>query len=190
MPDNLSVPPRAARLLRGAIAAATVPLFLTACSSADKTGDVASADAVTISDQWVKAADSGMSAAFGDLINSGDTPRTIVSATSPASARIELHEVVADANGAKAMRPKRGGFVIPAHGRTQLRPGGDHIMFMDLRGPLRTGSQTSVTLTFDDGSTTTFTAQVRDFAGNQENYVPDHAGGETHAGAQTPAHGG
>ncbi|MEV6257265.1 copper chaperone PCu(A)C [Nocardia sp. NPDC051911] len=190
MTVNLFVAPRTARFLRGALAAAAVPLLLTACSSADKTGTVASADAVTISDQWVKAADSGMSAAFGDLTNSGDTPRTIVSAASPASGRIELHEVVTDANGTKAMRPKPGGFVVPAHGRTQLRPGGDHIMFMDLHGPLRTGSETSVTLTFDDGSTTTFTAQVRDFAGNQENYVPDHTGGEAHAGAQTPAHGG
>ncbi|MGW4717141.1 copper chaperone PCu(A)C [Nocardia sp. NPDC004260] len=190
MTVNLFVAPRTTRLLRGALAAAAVPLLLTACSSADNTGTVASADAVTISDQWVKAADSGMSAAFGDLTNSGDTPRTIVSATSPASGRIELHEVVTDANGTKAMRPKPGGFVVPAHGRTQLRPGGDHIMFMDLHGPLRTGAETSVTLTFDDGSTTTFTAQVRDFAGNQENYVPDHMGGEAHAGAQTPAHGG
>lgn len=190
MPAITSTPPRAARILRGAIAAAAVPLLLTACSSADKKEAATSAAAVTIADQWVKAADSGMSAAFGDLINSGDTPRTVVSATSPASGRIELHEVVADANGTKAMRPKRGGFVIPAHGRTRLRPGGDHIMFMDLRGPLRTGSETSVTLTFEDGSTTTFTAQVRDFSGNQENYVPDHANGESHAGAQTPAHGG
>ncbi|BDT91851.1 MULTISPECIES: copper chaperone PCu(A)C [Nocardia] len=190
MPAITFTPPRAARILRGAIAAAAVPLLLTACSSADKKEAATSAAAVTIADQWVKAADGGMSAAFGDLINSGDTPRTVVSATSPASGRIELHEVVADANGTKAMRPKRGGFVIPAHGRTRLRPGGDHIMFMDLRGPLRTGSETSVTLTFEDGSTTTFTAQVRDFSGNQENYVPDHAGGESHAGAQTPAHGG
>ncbi|WP_280295165.1 copper chaperone PCu(A)C [Nocardia abscessus] len=181
---------RTTRFLPGAMAAAAAALLLTACSSADATQAAASAATVTISDKWGKAADSGMSAAFGDLTNSGDTPRTIVSATSPASERIELHEVVTDANGTKAMRPKRDGFVVPAHGRTQLRPGGDHIMFMGLLGPLRTGSQTSVTLTFDDGSSTTFTAQVRDFSGNQENYVPDHAGGESHTGAQTPAHGG
>ncbi|MGK8486542.1 copper chaperone PCu(A)C [Nocardia asiatica] len=176
----------ATRLVPGAIATLAAALLLTACSSADATEAAAPAATVSISDQWVKAADSGMSAAFGDLTNTGDAPRTIVAATSPASERIELHEVVTDANGTKAMRPKRGGFVIPAHGSTRLRPGGDHIMFMGLLGPLRTGSETSVTLTFDDGSTTTFTAQVRDFSGNQENYVPDHAGGEPHTGA----HGG
>ncbi|WP_406277872.1 copper chaperone PCu(A)C [Nocardia sp. NBC_00881] len=181
---------RTSRVLRCAAAAAAVPFLLVACSSNDKPDTAKSADAVTITDQWVKAADSGMSAAFGDLSNSSDTPRTVVSASSPASSRIELHEVVADANGTKAMRPKPGGFVIPAHGTTRLRPGGDHIMFMGLNGPLRTGSETPVTLTFDDNSTTTFSAQVRDFSGNQENYVPDHASGEHGTGAQTPAHSG
>ncbi|WP_330234428.1 copper chaperone PCu(A)C [Nocardia sp. NBC_00508] len=181
---------RTARVLRGVAAAAAVPFLLVACSSNDKPEAASSTDTVTISDQWVKAADAGMSAAFADLTNTSDQPRTVVSATSPASDRIELHEVVTDVNGTKTMRPKQGGFVIPAHGQKRLRPGGDHIMFMDLRGPLRTGSATSVTLTFDDGSTTTFTAQVRDFSGNQENYVPDPAGGAPHAGAQTPSHGG
>ncbi|KAA8889156.1 copper chaperone PCu(A)C [Nocardia colli] len=175
---------RSSRLLRGAAAALALPLLLVACSSNDK-AETRAADSVTIKDQWVKAADGDMSAAFGELNNSSDKARTVVSATSPASGRVELHEVVADAGGTKTMRPKAGGFVIPAHGKAELRPGGDHIMFMGLTGPLRTGTETPVTLTFDDGSTTTFTAQVRDFSGNQENYAPDHA-----SGAQAPAHGG
>ncbi|WP_043683341.1 copper chaperone PCu(A)C [Nocardia vulneris] len=171
-------------LLRGVAAAAAVPLLLVACSSNEK-AEAKSAEAVTITDQWVKAADGGMSAAFGQLSNGSDLPRTVVAASSPASSRVELHEVVADASGTKTMRPKQGGFVIPAHGKTELRPGGDHIMFMGLTGPLRTGAETPVTLTFEDGSSTTFTAQVRDFSGNQENYAPDHADG-----APAPTHGG
>ncbi|MFC9440223.1 copper chaperone PCu(A)C [Nocardia sp. NPDC057030] len=175
---------RSARVLRGTAAALSIPLLLVACSSTDRS-EARAADSVTITDQWVRAADGEMSAAFGELSNSSDKARTVVSATSPASNRVELHEVVADGGGAKTMRPKAGGFVIPAHGKAELRPGGDHIMFMGLTGPLRTGTETPVTLTFDDGSTTTFTAQVRDFSGNQENYAPDHANG-----AQAPAHGG
>ncbi|MFR9749962.1 copper chaperone PCu(A)C [Nocardia sp. 004] len=191
---------RTARILRGAAATAMVPFLMVACSSNDETAATSAADAVTISDQWVKAADSGMSAAFGILNNDSDTPRTVVSASSPASERVELHEVVTDASGVTAMRPKPDGFVIPAHGQKNLEPGHDHIMFMDLLGPLRTGSETSVTLTFDDGSATTFTAQVRDFSGNQENYAPghadpdhagdDHAHDEPHSATRTPAHGG
>ncbi|WP_378729721.1 copper chaperone PCu(A)C [Nocardia brasiliensis] len=173
-----------ARVLRGAAAALAIPLLLVACSSNDKT-DTRAADSVTIQDQWVKAADGGMSAAFGELSNAGDKALTVVSASSPVSSRVELHEVVSDASGTKTMRPKAGGFVIPAHGKIDLRPGGDHIMFMGLNGPLRTGTETPVTLIFDDGSSKEFTAQVRDFSGNQENYAPDHA-----SGAQAPAHGG
>ncbi|WP_228000680.1 copper chaperone PCu(A)C [Nocardia australiensis] len=190
MPTRTS-PSRSARLLRGAVAVAVTPLLLVGCSSNDNPAARA-ADSITISNQWIKAADSDMSAAFGDLNNAGDKDVTVVSATSPASNRIELHEVVASADGTKKMQPKEGGFVIPAHGTTPLRPGANHIMFMGLNGPLRTGAQTPVTLTFDDGSTTTFTAQVRDFPGNQENYAPEgemSGDASPHAG-HSPAHGG
>ncbi len=177
--------------LRGGIAILAVPIVLAGCSSEAKKPERA-ADSVTVQEQWVKAADAEMSAAFGELSNSADKALTVVSASSPASGRVELHEVVADATGAKTMRPKAGGFVIPAHGKVTLRPGGDHIMFMGLTGPLRTGSETPVTLTFDDGSTTTFTARVRDFSGNQEKYSPDHASGapapEHATGAPAPEH--
>ncbi|NEW37396.1 copper chaperone PCu(A)C [Nocardia cyriacigeorgica] len=156
------------------------------CSD-DAAAPTDSAAAVTISEQWAKAADSGMSAAFGQLHNGSDRTVTVVSAASPASATVELHEVVTGDDGVKVMRPKPGGFAIPANGELDLEPGGNHIMFMGLNGPLRTGSEAPVTLTFDDGSTTTFTAQVRDFPGNQENYEP---GGDHGDGAAAPAHGG
>ncbi|WP_054813799.1 copper chaperone PCu(A)C [Nocardia arizonensis] len=170
-----------ARASRGAAVLAAVAFLPLACSS-DNAATTRGSDAVTITDQWVKAADGDMSAAFGRLANSGDTPVTVVSATSPASARIELHEVVAAADGTKKMRPKDGGFVVPAHGSLTLAPGADHIMFMGLNGPLRTGSETAITLTFGDGSSASFTARVRDFAGNQEQY-------EGGTAAPAPAHG-
>ncbi|MFI9503231.1 copper chaperone PCu(A)C [Nocardia sp. NPDC052566] len=179
----MSITSPTARVLRGAAAALAVPLLLVACSSKNDAEPAKSADAVEIKNQWAKAADSGMSAAFGELVNSSDRTITVLSATSPAAKSVEMHEIVADAAGNKTMRPKPGGFVIPAHGSTTLRPGADHIMFIGLNAPLRTGSETPVTLTFGDGSTKTFTAQVRDFSGNQEKYAPE-------GDAQTPAHGG
>ncbi|MGY2062945.1 copper chaperone PCu(A)C [Nocardia gipuzkoensis] len=158
--------------------AAAVPLLVTGCSSGSG-GTPAQADTVTVSDQWVKAADSGMSAAFATFTNDSDREVRLVDATSPAAARMEIHETV-DANGSKTMRPKAGGLAIPAHARVALSPGGDHLMFLDLTAPLRTGSQTPITVKFADGSAATFTAGVRDFAGNKENYSP----------ADSPAHGG
>ncbi|MER2223734.1 MAG: copper chaperone PCu(A)C, partial [Rhodococcus sp. (in: high G+C Gram-positive bacteria)] len=96
--------------------------------------------------------------------------------TSPASSRLELHEVVTGDGGTMTMRPKDGGFLVPANGSASLTPGGDHLMFMDLSAPLLPGAETDLTLIYDDGSSTTFTAQIRDFSGNQENYDPNHGG--------------
>ncbi|WP_051024580.1 MULTISPECIES: copper chaperone PCu(A)C [Nocardia] len=154
-------------------ATASIPLLLAGCSSGG-TSTAADANSVTVSDQWIKAADAGMSAAFANFTNNSDHEIRVVDATSPASARMEIHEVV-ESNGASMMRPKAGGLAIPAHGSAKLTPGGDHLMFIDLKAPLRTGAQTPVTVKFADGTSTTFTAQVRDFAGNQENYSPTPA---------------
>ncbi|MGW5439714.1 copper chaperone PCu(A)C [Nocardia asteroides] len=173
--------PRAARRFGAAAALSVLAVFATACSDAEPAPAAPTGDRVTMSDQWIKAADSGMSAAFGTLRNTGDEPMTLVAATSPASDRVEIHEVVPDSTGAKTMRPKAGGITIPAHGEVTLKPGAEHLMFMDLKQPLRTGAETALTLTFADGSSTVVTAQVRDFAGGKENYAP---------GTEHPAHGG
>ncbi|MBL1073761.1 copper chaperone PCu(A)C [Nocardia sp. 2] len=170
------------RRFGAAAALATLAVFPVACSSSTTPATPADAAAsVVMKDQWIKAADSGMSAAFGVLENTGDRPVTLVAATSPASATVEIHEVTADANGNKTMHPKEGGLTIPAHGSATLKPGADHLMFMGLKEPLRTGAETALTLTFSDGSTATVTAQVRDFAGGKENYE---------SAPESPAHGG
>ncbi|AYF79204.1 copper chaperone PCu(A)C [Nocardia yunnanensis] len=163
-----------ARRLGAAAALTTLALTAVACSNSQQAADSSgkAADAVSLSDQWIKAADSGMSAAFGTLTNNSDKPVNLVAATSPASATVEIHETAPDGSGEKMMRPKAGGLVIPAHAKATLAPGGDHLMFMGLKAPLRTGAETPITLTFSDGSTTTVTAQVRDFAGGKENYQP------------------
>lgn len=146
-------------------------LGLAGCASTD-TGTTAAteADSVTITDAWVKAADSGMSAAFGELENTGDSDAVIVSITSDASSMMELHEVVDDGSGSMVMQEKDGGFVIPAGGSLTLEPGGFHFMLMDLTAPLVAGDEATFTVTFEDGSTMDFTAPVKDFTGADENY--------------------
>lgn len=146
-------------------------LGLAGCASTD-TGTTAAteADSVTITDAWVKAADSGMSAAFGELENTGDSDAAIVSITSDASSMMELHEVVDDGSGSMVMQQKDGGFVVPAGGSLTLEPGGFHFMLMDLTAPLVAGDEATFTVTFEDGSTMDFTAPVKDFTGADENY--------------------
>lgn len=170
---------RAARMVRVATVALSILVLPIACANPDP--DASAAESVTVHDQWVKAAEGGMSAAFAEITNDGDRDIVLVSATSAASARMELHETVTDPAGAKTMRAKEGGFTIPAGQTLTLAPGNDHLMFIDLKEPLRTGSNTSIELHFADGSTTSFTARVRDFPGAQENYDPGTGGHEPHA---------
>lgn len=172
-----------------AVAFSTAALLASGCTRSHSEAPARQADSVVIREQWVKAVDSGMTAAFAELQNSGDTDIRVVGASSPASSRVELHEMATGSGGAMVMRPKESGFAIPAGSTYVLAAGGDHVMLMDVTAPLTPGSDTPITLEFEDGSSTTFTAQVRDFRGAQENYEP----GGAHAGPAaptTPAHGG
>src|SRR5699024_11675022 len=47
---------------------------------------------VTVTDPWVKAAEDGMTSAFGIITNTTDTDLTLVSVTTPASNEVELHQ--------------------------------------------------------------------------------------------------
>jgi len=136
----------------------------------DSTTASTNAEALSVEDSWVKAADSGMTAAFGTLSNSGDEDITVVSASADTNKMTELHETVENADGSMAMQPKDGGFVIPAGGTHELTPGGDHIMLMELTGPLEAGTMVDITLTLDDGSTKQIEAPVKPFDGADENY--------------------
>lgn len=145
---------------------------------------------LTVTDPWVKAAASGMTAAFGTLTNNTDHEITVVSAASPSAKKVELHEV-AMSGGAMVMRPKAGGFVIPAHGSHLLKPGGDHFMMMGLTAPVRPGDRVSLTLALAGGSTLPLTAVAKDFAGGREDYQP--GGQASPSGGTSPGaamHGG
>lgn len=159
---------------------AAAALALTACSSSPVEGEpettVTAGDSVSISDGWVKAADAGMSAAFGEIANDSDQDLTIVSASTEASTMVELHETVENDSGEMAMRPIDGGFVIPAGGTLSLAPGANHIMLMDLVDPVQAGDEVTFTLTFSDDSTFEFTVPAKDYSGANENYEGGDSG--------------
>ncbi|MFC4110999.1 copper chaperone PCu(A)C [Nonomuraea zeae] len=128
---------------------------------------------LSITDPWVKTTKKGMTAAFGTLVNDGDTAVTVVSGATPLSPMVELHEVV-ESGGKMVMRPKEGGFVVPPHGIHQLQPGGDHIMLMGVTKAVQPGARIPFTLQVKDGEPLEFTAVGKDFAGGEEDYQPGH----------------
>ena len=133
----------------------------------------AAADAaapLTMAHPWVKAADGGMTGAFGTLTNSGTEEVQVVAAASPAAASVELHETVQQADGTAVMAESGGGFTIPAGETFVLEPGANHLMLMGLKNPVLAGEEIPFTLTLSDGSTVEFTAPAKDFAGANESY--------------------
>lgn len=128
---------------------------------------------VTVTRPWVKAVDGGMTAAFGTLQNSADSAVRVTSATTKASPTVVLHETKQQDDGGSEMREMKGGLAIPAGGKHELVPGGDHIMLMDVTKAIAPGDQVDLTLVFADGSRKTFTAPARSFSGAKESYAPD-----------------
>lgn len=162
----------------GITLAALVISVPTACTSTGHDAGATMASRVTVEDQWARAADTGMTAVFGTFTNTGGAEVHIVGAESPSAARVEIHEIARSGDGANTMRPKAGGITIAPGRSHELAPGGDHLMLMDLAGPLRPGTDVEVTVAFGDGSTLPVTAQVRDFAGADEEYSSgDHQHG-------------
>lgn len=155
---------------------AVVAMLAPACTSTETREAPAMASSVTFDDPWARAVDSGMTAMFGTLTNAGGHEVRIVGGESPVAGVVEIHEITAD-GGTRVMRPKEGGIAIAADSSHDLAPGGDHLMLMDLREPIRPGADVAITITFEDGSTLPVTAQVRDFAGGNEEYSP---GGHPH----------
>lgn len=130
-----------------------------------------SAQAVTVADAWVKAAPSGMTAMFGRIVNPGGQPVTVVSGAAQVAGVVELHEV-AMVDGAMKMRPKAGGFEVPAGGSHELKPGADHVMLMKLKKPVAAGDTVTVVLTLSTGSSVTVNAVAKEFTGANESYAP------------------
>ncbi|GAA1313561.1 hypothetical protein GCM10009591_26300 [Brachybacterium tyrofermentans] len=174
-------------LPRRAALASLLALPLAACSAGADGGSAASEEgagaasdggaaagsgAISVTDPWVKAADEGMTAAFGTITNGTDADLVLTAVTTPATDMVQLHETTSDGSGGMSMQEKDGGFPLPAGEDLVLEPGGDHIMLMDLPKPLQPGDTLELTLVFSEGTEHPFTATVKDFSGAQEHYAP------------------
>lgn len=138
------------------------------CGQSAEAGDDAG---LSLEDGWVRATGDDMTATFGTLVNNTDEDIVVVGGDSDIAGMVELHEVVMT-EGEMLMRPKDGGFVVPAGGRHVLEPGGDHVMLMELTGPVEPGEDVSVTLNAADGNSWGWSVQAREFDGAAEDYQP------------------
>ena len=119
------------------------------------------AGSIEIDHPWSRATPGGASVAAGYLVlkNTGAAADRLVSATAPFAGRVEIHEMAVK-DGVMTMRPLPAGVEIPAGATVALKPGGYHIMFMDLKTPLKEGTKVDGTLTFEKAGAVAVQFQV------------------------------
>jgi copper(I)-binding protein len=112
---------------------------------------------------WARATVGAARTAAGYLaiVNSGDHAERLVGASSPTAGRVELHEM-ATVDNVMRMRPLPSGIDIPPGRTTELKPGGLHLMFLDLKAPFVRGTKVPVVLTFEHTGDIRIELEVRD----------------------------
>jgi periplasmic copper chaperone A len=121
---------------------------------------------VTIEQPWARATPPGAEVAGGyfTIKNDGAEADRLVSVTAEIAGRAELHQMAVE-NGVMKMRPLDSGVEIPASGSVTFDPSGYHVMFMDLKKPLKEGDKFNGTLTFEKAGTVDVTYVVGPIGG-------------------------
>jgi copper(I)-binding protein len=116
---------------------------------------------ISVKDAWSRATPQGADVGVGYLtiINDGEAPDRLVSADAEFAGRAEIHQMKME-DGVMLMRPVADGVIIPAKGTVAFSPESYHLMFMDLKSPLKEGETVSGTLTFEHAGKVPVTFQV------------------------------
>jgi periplasmic copper chaperone A len=127
------------------VASLAILFLCVAGCSADRGDEPAG---IVIGDAWTRPTVDGMSmgVAYFTVTNRTGEDDILIAATTPAAARVEIHESMLE-DGMARMRPLAE-IRVPAHGRVVAAPGGIHLMLVDLAQPLVAGTQVPLTLRF------------------------------------------
>jgi copper(I)-binding protein len=108
-----------------------------------------SAQTVEVSDVWARATVPGQRAtgAFMHLLSPKGA--RLVGASTPVAALAEVHEMKLE-EGVARMHAMPGGLQLPPGKMVELKPGGYHLMLLDLKQPLPKESTIALTLVFQD----------------------------------------
>jgi len=100
---------------------------------------------VTVTDPWVRATVSQQKAtgAFMQITSAQDA--RLIEARSPVAGIVEIHEMTMEKDVMK-MRALPNGLDLPVGKTVELKPGGYHVMLMDLKQQMKEGDTVPVTL--------------------------------------------
>ena len=105
---------------------------------------VPAAHAAEVGDAWARSTVKGQMASAAYLTVTSATPARLVGASSPAAAVVQVHEMSMQGTTMK-MRPVDA-VDLPAGKPVELKPGGLHVMLLDLKQPLSKGDRVPLVL--------------------------------------------
>jgi copper(I)-binding protein len=140
-----------------ALGLAAIPAMTFAQMQMDQSGQSAMAGSatfklghLTVTSPWTRVTPGGAKIAGGYLkiTNNGASADRFTGAKSDTADRVEIHEM-SMSDGVMKMRPLPNGLEIKPGETVELKSGGYHLMFMDLKQPLKQGDTLKATLQFE-----------------------------------------
>lgn len=146
--------------MRKGFVASFVLLFcivsLAACQSQNR--------GLSIKNAWVRPGISGSnSAIYFTIDNPLSQPDELEKVSSDIADSVELHKSSMDASGTMMMRPVES-IEIPAKSTVDLKPGGLHVMLVELKQDLNPGGSITITLDFENTDSLTVEVPIKQSA--------------------------
>ena len=146
------------------------------------------AEGIMVDDAYIRSstAKSTSGAAFMVVMNHSGADDRLIGASSDVADKVELQSHNSDDNGVMRMGEIEGGVAIAADEMHAFKRGGDHLMFMGLKGPLEQGAMVPVTLEFEKAGAVEIEVMVdQDRKPNHGKMKHDH-GDMDHTGHEMP----
>ena len=114
---------------------------------------------VKVDDAWVRGTVASQKASGAFMRLTPSAKARLVAAESPVAGVVEIHEMAMENNVMKMRQVP--GLDLPAGQTTELKPGGYHVMLLDLKQQLKGGEQVPITLVFEDEAKKRFTQEIK-----------------------------
>jgi copper(I)-binding protein len=104
---------------------------------------------IEIENPWSRVTTPGAKIAAGYMTirNKSAAPDRLLGGSSPLASKVETHVTMKDGDIMRMREVK--GYEVPAKGSFELKPGGAHLMLVDIKKPFKEGDRIPVTLRFE-----------------------------------------
>lgn len=136
-------------------------------------------EGVQIVNGWVRPSVTLSGAAYGLVLNLTEDEITLKGGATEIAEVVEIHEMIMHGD-VMQMNPLPDGLAIPAGGFALLRPGGHHLMLINLTGELVDGEDLELSLDFEGTDTLELTLPIGEPSDAADDGHGDHGGGHGH----------